>query len=119
MLTRVRLVEYRHKIRYVREKILKMTRQEFADLLNSKYSYIVSMENHKDRRMGRAKEEILIKAANLPERFFSDEEINVLEQAEITDAQMFYRLFPNAKEAKVSIEVVRKMIDLIKSSRNE
>lgn len=113
MLIRMMIVEYREKVRYVREKILDMDRKQFAELLETTVAYVTTIENSNGRRLGRAKEEKLIRTANLPERFFTDKEINVFKQKELTDKQMFYRLFPNAENADITVEMVRQMIDVL------
>jgi len=85
---------------------------EFATFLKTTHSYVANVENNKDdkgRRFGRKKENEIIKAADLPPGYFVDGDV---ENIQVKNEELFYRLFPNAKK-KVNYKEAADFIDLI------
>lgn len=91
---------YGEKVKYARDK-LGLDRMDFAKLIHSTQQYIAQVENCKDesRRFGRTKEDIILKEASLPPGFFVYGDVKKVEES---DDEMFYRLFPNAKDSNAS-----------------
>lgn len=90
-----------------------MTREEFAALLGTTKQNVAQVENCKDssRKFHRKKEDEIIKVAELPPGYFVNDTVDV-EAIKVSDEELFYRLFPNAKD-KVNYDEALEFIDMI------
>lgn len=89
---------YGDKVRIARER-LKMNRMQFAVFLESSEGYIRNIEVAKDKeiRFSREREEKIISAASLPPGFFASGVVDI-EEIDNDNNELFYRLFPDAKD---------------------
>lgn len=106
-------MNYAEKVKFAREK-LKLTRMEFAKLLDTTERYVENIEMCKDgsKKFGRKKENTIIKTANLPPGFFVDGPIDV-KAMQLSDEEMFYRLFSDAEQYNISYDEVREVVKLL------
>lgn len=104
-------MQYNDKIKHIRKDILRMSQEEFADLLGVTQSYVSSLEigGDKKRRLSRKKEATLIKTASLQLSFFEDD-VDVNPQ---NNEDIFYVLVPEARAANLSLTQVRNMLKVI------
>ncbi len=89
---------YGDKVRLARDR-LRMNRIQFAEFLGSSKEYIRNIEvaKGKEIRFSREREEKIIKEASLPPGFFAVGDINI-EEIDNDNNELFYRLFPDAKD---------------------
>ena len=89
---------YGDKVRFARGR-LKMNRMQFAVFLGSSEGYIRNIEVAKDKeiRFSREREEKIIKEASLSPGFFASGDVNI-EEIDNDNNELFYRLFPDAKD---------------------
>lgn len=77
-----------------------MTRMEFAVLLGTSEGHLRNIETAKEGkeiRFSREREEKIIKEASLPPGFFVIKDISI-ETFDESNDELFYRLFPDAKD---------------------
>lgn len=90
---------YGKKVRFARERI-GMNRMDFAVLLGTSEGHLRNIETAKEGkeiRFSREREEIIVKEASLPPGFFVTKDISI-ETFNDSNDELFYRLFPDAKD---------------------
>lgn len=106
---------YSEKVRFARGR-LGMSRMEFAVFLGSSEGHIRNIEvakEGKEIRFSRDRETKITKEASLPPGFFVDSDVNINADKIIrSNNELFYRLFPNAKN-KINYNEAMEMLNLM------
>lgn len=102
-------MEYNEKVLLLLSE-RKMSRREFAALINVSLSFLSNVLNGK-KKFSRETEGLLIKNLELPRDYFVDENLKTV----TIDEQMYFnQLFPDAIGTPITLDRVRKIIKAFK-----
>jgi transcriptional regulator with XRE-family HTH domain len=99
-------MNYAERVKYLREKTLKLTQLQFAELCGVHQTFISKVELG-EKTFGRKKEGELVIKLGLPPGFFANEDVGATDG----DLRILYSQIPGAEDIRLTWDDVRALVE--------